>query len=70
MRLAALSFICLSMASCNSVQYQQARRTADFHVTQDDFDSIARATFKLIDAKHDIGTVVAPITLDCWHVKR
>ncbi|MEO6689343.1 MAG: hypothetical protein ABIS07_04065 [Dokdonella sp.] len=37
---------------------------ADFHVTQQDFDSIARATFKLIDGRGDIGTIVAPADLD------
>lgn len=64
MRLAALSFICFSIAACNGLQSQQARRMTDFHATQDDFDSIARATFKLIDAKHDIGSIVAPTSLD------
>ncbi|MEO5623293.1 MAG: hypothetical protein ABIQ78_07755 [Dokdonella sp.] len=46
------------------MQYQQAKRMVDFHVTQQDFDSIARATFKLIDGKGGIDTIVAPLALD------
>lgn len=37
---------------------------ADFQVTQHDFDAIAVATFKLIDAKGEIGTIVAHASLD------
>ncbi len=64
MRFIVAAFVCSSLAACNGVQSQQAKRAADFHVTQDDFDSIARVTFKLIDAKGDISTIVAPASLD------
>ena len=53
-----------SLAACNGLQYQQTKRMTDFHVTQNDFDSIAVVTFKQIDAKREIHTIVAPASLD------
>jgi len=46
------------------MQSQQAKRMADFQVTQRDFDAIAVATFKLIDTKGQIRTIVAGASLD------
>ncbi len=56
--------MCLGLVACNGLQYQQAKRMKDFQVTQDDFNSIAVAAFKLIDARGDIATIVAPASLD------
>lgn len=64
MRLIASCFICRVLVACNGLQYQQAKRMKDFQVNQSDFDSIAVATFKLIDAKGDIVTIVAPHSID------
>lgn len=64
MRIAIVSCVCFGLAACNGMEAQQARRMRDFEATQQDFDSIARATFKLIDAKRNIETIVAPTSLD------
>lgn len=64
MRVIAAAFMGFSVVACNGVQYQQARRMTDFHVTQHDFDAIAVVTFKQIDARGEIGTIVAPTSLD------
>ncbi|MEO5625896.1 MAG: hypothetical protein ABIQ70_07810 [Dokdonella sp.] len=53
-----------SLAACNGLQSQQKKRMTDFHATQNDFDSIAVVTFKQIDAKGEIHTIVAPPSLD------
>ncbi|MFC5490340.1 hypothetical protein [Dokdonella soli] len=58
------AFICIGLVACNGLQYRQAKRMTDFQVAPHDFDSIAVATFKLIDAKGEIGTIVAPASLD------
>jgi hypothetical protein len=63
-RAIVIALLCSFLAACNGVQTQQARRMADFQVTQRDFDAIAIATFKLIDAKGEIGTFVASASLD------
>jgi len=52
------------LAACNGTESRQARRMADFEVTQRDFDAIAVATFKLIDGRGGIATIVAPTSLD------
>ena len=64
MRTVIATFICFTLVACNGAQYKQAKRMTDFQVTQSDFDSIAVATFKLIDAKRDIDIIVAPTSLD------
>lgn len=64
MRVIIPVLIVCSLAACNGLQYQQTKRMTDFHVTQNDFDSIAVVTFKQIDAKREIHTIVAPPSLD------
>ncbi|MFI4969476.1 MAG: hypothetical protein ACHP7D_04670 [Lysobacterales bacterium] len=64
MRVMIATFMCFGLVACNGLQYRQAKRMKDFQVTQDDFDSIAAATFKLIDTRRDIDTIVAPASLD------
>ena len=54
----------LGLVACNGVQYRQARPMKDFQATQDDIDSVAAATFRLIDARGGISTIVAPASLD------
>jgi len=64
MRVIVTAFVCFCLAACNGLQSQQAKRMSDFQVTQHDFDAIAVTTFKLIDAKGEISTIVAPASLD------
>jgi hypothetical protein len=59
-----IALSCIAVAACNGGAYLQAKRMADFHVTQRDFDAIAIATFKQIDAHGAIATIVAPTSLD------
>lgn len=64
MRIIVTLLIGSSLSACNGLQYQQDKRMANFQVTQRDFDAIAVVTFKQIDVKGDIGTIVAPASLD------
>jgi hypothetical protein len=64
MRIVIAALMCFTLIACNGTQYKQAKRMTDFQVTQSDFDSIAVATFKLIDAKRDINIIVAPASLN------
>jgi hypothetical protein len=64
MRIIIAAFAGFSLAACNGLQYQQEKRMTNFQVTQRDFDAIAVVTFKQIDAKGDIDTIVAPPSLD------
>ena len=45
----------LGLVACNGVQYRQARPMKDFQATQEDIDSVAAATFRLIDARGGMG---------------
>lgn len=62
-RLAAAIAICCALAACNGTQLTAARMK-DFEATQDDFDAIARAAFKIIDRAGDVSTIVVPKGLD------
>jgi hypothetical protein len=64
MRITIAAFAGFSLAACNGLQYQQEKRMANFEVSQHDFDAIAVVTFKQIDTKGDIETIVAPPSLD------
>ncbi|MEO7430903.1 MAG: hypothetical protein ABIR62_02540 [Dokdonella sp.] len=64
MRMIVTLLIGFSLSACNGLQYQQDKRMVNFQVTQRDFDAIAVVTFKQIDAKGDIATIVAPASLD------
>lgn len=64
MRLILAFFMSFGLVACDGMQYQQARRMAGFQISQHDFDSIAVVTFKQIDAKGEISTIVAPNSLD------
>lgn len=56
--------LCCSLLGCNGMQAKQDKRMQNFEATQQDFDSIARATFKLIDAKGEVNVIVAPTSLE------
>ncbi len=56
-------FLCVVLAGCNGTELT-ARRMQNFEATQDDFDAIARAAFKIIESKGDVTTIVAPSGLD------
>lgn len=64
MRVIIAMLMGFSVTACNGLQSQQEKRMTDFQVTQRDFDAIAVVTFKQIDAKGQVGTIVAPPSLD------
>jgi hypothetical protein len=63
--LLAVAFVvlCHALAGCNGTELT-ARRMQNFEATQDDFDAIARAAFRIIESKGDVTTIVVPSGLD------
>ena len=59
-RLAGGSVLCCALVGCNGGKVKQAERMNDFEATQQDFDSIARAAFKMIETKGEVTTIVVP----------
>jgi len=62
-RLAMAALVCCALAGCNGTQLTAARMK-DFEATQQDFDAIARAAFRIIETKGDVTTIVVPKGLD------
>ena len=52
-----------ALAGCNGTQLTAARMK-NFEATQDDFDAIARAAFKIIETNGEVTTIVVPKGLD------
>ena len=55
------ALLCCALAACNGMEAREARqaeRMRDFEATQWDFDAIARAAFKTIESKGEVGTIV------------
>ena len=63
LRLAVALVVCCGLPGCNGTQLTAARMT-NFEATQQDFDSIARAAFKIIESKGDVTTIVVPKGID------
>lgn len=62
-RLALAAAVACTIAGCNGEQLT-ARRMQDFEATQQDFEAIARAAFKIIDRNGEVTTIVLPKGLD------
>jgi hypothetical protein len=54
----------LVLTGCDGMKYRQAKRMADFQITQYDFSAIAETSFGLIDPKENIKVIVLPGGLD------
>jgi hypothetical protein len=62
-KLAVAAALCCGFLGCNGTQLT-AERMRDFEATQQDFDAIARAAFKIIESKGRVTTIVVPKGLD------
>lgn len=63
-RLAGGSVLCCALIGCNGGKTKQDERMQDFEATQRDFESIARAAFKMIETKGEVTTIVVQKGLD------
>jgi hypothetical protein len=59
-RIAAGPVLCCALLGCNGAEIRQTERMHDFEATQQDFDAIARAAFRMIETKGAVTTIVVP----------
>jgi hypothetical protein len=63
-QLAIAALLSCSLLACNGGKVRQDERMNDFEATQRDFESIARAAFKMIETRGPVTTIVLPGGLD------
>jgi len=59
-RVVAGTVLCCALPGCDGGKVRQIERMHDFEATQQDFDAIARAAFRLIETKGEVTTIVVP----------